>query len=530
MQTSLRLEESTLLTTPRVRARYLLPLLVVLLVIGFCYRSPWSASNLETVPDSVEYAVAAQRFVLTGHYNIVINGVVHPPRYPPWFSVLILAPLYALAPGELGIGILAVLGFAVALALLAYLLGYRLAGELGGCLAAIAVVFSIVFMDAARQIMMDIPAAACGLFACWMFLRIYRQPTRRDYLLAGIAIALAVGLRNTNALLLAPFLCLAVRQRQQALARLALLLLPVALLTAATLVYNQSAFGDWRRNGYEYWCAVPYDYLGLTFSPAYIARNLHDLSAPDILVSLALGAIGIAIFRKERQAELGPILIFLALAAVPMSLLYLFYFALGQRFHLIALSLLRVLGAAGLATLIPETFQRRVWLLPALVGALALLAALGLRTDPEPLRREIAEAMAQALPKNAVIITAIDPVYLEPTVLRGTQRQVVPSTRGVEYASKLVTPRRVAVLDPPARSPKDHRAPGLRRGGAYDACPYTADEALDRIADWVRAGVPVYLDSSPVSIGTPAWKQLHHRYYVVADTPYPWLERLTAPR
>ena len=52
--------------------------LLLALAVGVLYRSAWSAGELETVPDSVEYAVAAQRFVTTGHYDIEINRV----RYP----------------------------------------------------------------------------------------------------------------------------------------------------------------------------------------------------------------------------------------------------------------------------------------------------------------------------------------------------------------------------------------------------------------------------------------------------------------
>ena len=59
------------------------------------YRSPYSASNLDFPPDAQEHVIAAQRLVLFGSYSIEINGVSYPPRYPPWFLVLVLAPFYA---------------------------------------------------------------------------------------------------------------------------------------------------------------------------------------------------------------------------------------------------------------------------------------------------------------------------------------------------------------------------------------------------------------------------------------------------
>src|SRR6185436_4539403 len=106
------------MTPPRSQA-----LLVLLLaaVAGFkLWRSPHSASNLEIVPDSVEYTVAAER--LTAHlgYTIVVDGVTRPPRYPPWFSAAMLAPVLALARGELGAAILPVFACGVLAVLAAF--------------------------------------------------------------------------------------------------------------------------------------------------------------------------------------------------------------------------------------------------------------------------------------------------------------------------------------------------------------------------------------------------------------------------
>ncbi len=534
---------------PAVRLEFLLPILVCVLVVGLYYRSPWSAGDLEVVPDSVEYAVGAQRLATTGHYTIVIDGKAYPPRYPLWFP-LVLAPLYMLGPRELGIGILGVIAFDLLAALATYRIGRRLAGEWGGCLSVAFVMLSANFTRYGRQIMMDGPATALGLVACALYLRLREKPNGRDFLLAGAAVALAAGFRNTFALLFLPFLVLAIRPQaltedggrgtdgapsgvaasplRRVAASVFLLLLPGILVGAGTLFYNHSAFGSWTRNGYQLWCAVPYDYLSLTFSPSYLLRNLHELAASDTVISIGMAAAGIAAVWRRRPSPLRPLLEFLLLGPLPVSVLQLFYFSAGERFHLLTLAVLRLIGAAGIAARLPGAVTRRRWALAGLVAAGALAAIL-LRSEPEPLRREVVETMGATLPRNAVIITILDPVFLEPYVLRGTQRQELPICRRVEYASKLVCYRKVPRLDPPPVSEVDHHAEGLLRGGCLDPCPYTALESPGRIEELARQGLPVYLDSGPYTAGIPEWKALWHRYHWAPDPRCEWLDRLQWP-
>src|ERR1700722_18237324 len=101
----------------------LLPILIVLLATVHLYCPPAQVAELEVDPDSVEYAVAGHRFASTGRYEIVVNGQALPSRYPPGFSVLFLAPVYAFAPGQIGNGIFAVWMAGILAALFAYLIG-----------------------------------------------------------------------------------------------------------------------------------------------------------------------------------------------------------------------------------------------------------------------------------------------------------------------------------------------------------------------------------------------------------------------
>ena len=95
-----------------------------------------------------------------------------------------------------------------------------------------------------------------------------------------------------------------------------------------------------------------------------------------------------------------------------------------------------------------------------------------------------------------MIVTSLDPVYLEPLVLRGTRRVVIPENRAVAFASRVVTPVRIDAPIPPPTDANDHRCPGLLAGGAREVVAFTADEKPERIAEWVRAGRPVFVDTS----------------------------------
>ena len=59
------------------------PLLALLLTAAvWFHRTPYSASNLEVPPDTVEYALAPLQFLETGHYEIIVEDRGLPPRYP----------------------------------------------------------------------------------------------------------------------------------------------------------------------------------------------------------------------------------------------------------------------------------------------------------------------------------------------------------------------------------------------------------------------------------------------------------------
>jgi hypothetical protein len=507
------------------RLRFLPPLLVAVFATLQLYRSPWSASNLEVVPDAVEYAIGAHRLATLHRYDIELNGIAYPTHYWPWFPAL-LAPVYAVAPGEIGNGIVTVLAFAVVAVLAAYAIGDRLSGAWGGAAAAVALTQCRLFAGHARFVLTDVPAVALALVGCVLFLRMRERAWRRDWLLAGAVAALAGALRGVAIVIAVPFLFLALRRRRP-IRDLATLLAPTALLAVATAAYNHATFGDWRRSGYQFWWPVPCDYPNLLFSIDYLGGNLRSLASGRAVAAAALGAAGVAALLARRATALRPVLAYSAVVAGGVTATHLVYFYPSLRFHLLAISVLYVLAGAGIAALLPRAIARRTGVLAALL-ALALLAPRP--RDPAPQRRLVAAAIARATPPDAVVVSGIEPVYLEYFIARGTQRRVVPASRAVEYASKAIAPRRVARPDPPPHGATDHRAEGLLRGGARDVVPFTADEAGDAIAGWVRSGVPVYLDASFLPPGFSYESVLGSALGLEPFAAHPWLARLAVRR
>ena len=528
--------------TPLDRSRRWWPPLVVILAAIHLYCPPTRVAELEVVPDSVEYAVAAHRFATTGKYEIQVNGRALPPRYPPGFSVVFLAPIYAIAPGNIGNGIVAVWAAGVLAALFAYLIGQRLSGPWGGVLAAVLLVQHPQFIDYSHLIMTDVPAVALGLAACWLYLRVrvQEQPPVRIYVIAGVIVALSISIRPLTGLLAIPFI-LDIAQRRESgkgiWRKLFAVAIPGSTTIAATSFQQWHAFGDWRRTGYQFWLAVPYDYFSLTFSPRHLKDNLElfERSYPHanlLWVPIAIGVIGIVALSRKRAPNLSAVLFFLLLTALPLSLVHLFYFFRDIRFHLLLIALLSILGGSGIAALIPRAARQRAWSALALV-ALAILIPRPSREsqdEPRPIRYEVATTCAKLLPFNAILISGVDPDYLEQMVARGTARRILPLDRETQYATSILAWRRIPNPSPPPRNAADHACAGLINGGDERLYPFTADEAMGPLREWVRSGVPVYLELESREPKDRSLTMLRSAFRFVAVSPAePWLVRLTLP-
>jgi len=490
------------------------PVVVILSAIAavVLYQSAYNASDLIPPPDAGEYALGAHRFVYEGSYTIAIQGRRLPPRYPPWFSVIFLAPAYAVLGPEPGNAVYPITVLGIAGVVIAYFLGRRLSGDNGGVLAGLAVLSVPTYGFLGRLVMTDVPCTVLLLGICLIYVRIRDSAETRNasFLLAGILIALVALVRPVDSAAALPFL-LAVRSASRLRKRLVLiccLIGPLCVAVIMTLIYNASTFGSMTRNGYQFWSPVPYDYPWLTFSPSYVAANLRTLWVSKL--PLQLGALCLALganyrFRNRhtpvdtvRWRQIRAMIEFLLLGTGPIVVFHLFYYWREFRFYLPALSVSAVLVASIVGGWLPNL--PRVVLLPFLVLTLLILSDLRFgMPGPPPYRRLAADRIKDTTPNDAIIIAAIDPVYLEYMVGKGSQRRIVPISRSIEYANKLIAYRKIQDPTPHPRDALDHRCPGLANGGAKEAVPYVAVENLDDLRAELAKGRRVFVETTSMA-------------------------------
>jgi hypothetical protein len=517
-------------STAEARSRWTLFLfaLVIALAAVKLWRSPWSASDLSVVPDSVEYAVSAQRVATLGRYDVEIAGMAYPPRALPWFPLL-LAPAYAIAPHEIGAGIVVVWLSALAAVSAAFVIGKRLAGDWGAVAGALALASFGEFRRDATKIMSDVPAVAFGLMACAVYLRMRRSETRaRDWLLAGFLCAAAFAIRIELLALAIPFLMLAPRERARGVRRTLLFASPIVAVAIASAWYDQSALGAWNRTGYQFWLPDLYADMSRVLSASFVGANLAGFGAVWSLAAIALGITGAWLLLRRRSAEARALITFACLGALPGTLFHLIYYYQDLRFHLLTLSILCILAGAGIAAAIDEDSRRRApWALPLL--AIATLA-LPSSPEPEPFRRIVADTLARETPRDATILSAIDAVYLEPTLLRGTGRQVVPLSRDVEYAARSVKRGWLSSLDQLCCMGVDGSAVSIDSESIEPACTITAADHPELVRDWVRGGEPVFLDASFAPKDFPREQILGDELVLVPVKGSTWLSRIELRR
>jgi 4-amino-4-deoxy-L-arabinose transferase-like glycosyltransferase len=503
-------------------------LILVLIAAVWLYRTPYNASNLDVPPDTVEYALAPLQFLETGHYDIVVEGRPLPSRYPPWFPMLVILPAYVLFGHDPGNAILPVTLSAIAGVGFAYAIGKRLGSGAGGILAGLGVLFVPSYSNWATQVMSDVPATALMLATCLLYLRL-RAGSRSlpNYFGAGLLIALATLFRPVFAAMLFPFLLEIFRERKAFIRSATALLLPLAAAAAATFAYNARTFGSPLRNGYKFWAAIPMDYPSLIFSAAYLKMNLWVICRSVFPLYLAACVVAWLVVRKREPATLDSsrrlfrdLLVFLLLTTGPILLFHLFYFFPGDRFYIPMFAGAAVFAGGMLGLL----FSVRTTRLLRLLLPVILLLGIGARIavpEPVPHRRLAADRVRSGTPPNAIVISTIEPVYLERLAAFGSARRIVPLSRDVEYASKVLVSKRIDLPNPTALNWRIGRTADLLRGGAQDAVRFVASEQLDAIVTQAKAGTPIFLDTTFVRESDgDLLNQLQQRFSFVKRAPF----------
>jgi hypothetical protein len=483
----------------------LLPLLLGAIAAVLFYRSPFVASDFRWVPDSQEYSIGAYRMMNEGRYSLRINSAEYPPRYPPWFS-LIIAPFYIMPGSDPGNSIWPVYFFAIAGVVAAFFAGKAISGTVGGVLSSGLIMLLPLYRHFSQEVMTDVPTAALYLIGLVLYLRIAvcRSPRLSLFVLAGIVSGLAYGIRSSSLTLLLPFVIIALREMNYSLIRLVTAAVPSMLVTIATMWYNAVRFGTPWRNGYKFWCPVPYDFPKLTFSLDYLRENVLQMNHAGVFTyGCALIIAGSLVFflrRRWNDVELVksqnhyvPGLRFLLLTMVPILVFYSVYFFNATRFYLPVVAVLASLVGSflgGIVQRLPSKAVANVFVSIALISSVIFRIN---QQEPPPLRRLCAENIVRCTSSGSVIISAIDGAYLEFICNKRGTRTFLPVNRTVEYASKLICRKRPERLNPLPSSSRDHRCIGLRMQGAEEVYPKTADEDHESIAKMLRKGARVYL-------------------------------------
>ncbi|MBN2300900.1 MAG: glycosyltransferase family 39 protein, partial [Lentisphaerae bacterium] len=456
--------------------------------------------------DSTEYAIAAYHFATAGQYSIKIDGQQLPPRYPPWFSVLLLAPVYLITGGGIGTGIFAVTVMGILGILAATYLGRQVAGAVGGILSATSVVSLSLYREYSAHIMTDVPCAALIPVTCALFLHVRRSRSNRlnVYLLAGFLAAVCASLRPVSGAVILPFLyhTSQLRPFRSTITKTVCLLFPLFALSVASMLYNLQVFGSPFRSGYNYWCAVPYDYPNLVFSIRYLSANSAAFLASGAPALILVATVLFLLCKKRKNEErrvalqaAGDIALFGILSSGPIILFHSAYFFPDARFFLPVLCITAVLCGSLLAVVLPHISRSALLVAEMLLLVIAIAVRCAM---PEhlPIQRIAADNICSYTPNDALIISSINPVYLEFMVGTGTNRKVIPFSRSVEYASKLLVSERIAHPHPLPSHWSDHRCRGLIKSGAKEVIPFVATENMEAIAAAVRNGQSVYLNTS----------------------------------
>jgi 4-amino-4-deoxy-L-arabinose transferase-like glycosyltransferase len=507
----------------KILRRRLLTLAVpILLAIVFLKTGVYEASNLPTTPDSVEYAIAAHNYVTEGVCKISYCGQWFPMRYPPWFSLFIIVPAFKVFGLAIGNAVIPVFLFGVAGVILAFFLGKSISNSFGGFVASLLLLALPLYRAYSKVVMTDIPSTVLLLGTALLFVDSQRRKNTSLLLLftAGAVVSLSASLRPLTIVAALPFVFVFFLPNSKLsfvrkLLALLVFSVPSVLFLGAAMYYNSLNFGSPFRNGYNYWCSIPYDYPTLTFSIGYIFRNASvflQTFIPFLLVAFILVFMlpkfkGVKFHSLTflKSTEFYSLLFFTAMISFFIVGFHLLYFYSERRFFLPVESLLVVLIGGAYADFLPLRFKRgRALVISSLVVVCLFLVLKFTFTPTENFdynRRVVVDEILAKTPSNAVVISSIDPIYLNfmTRLSVGADRIVVPTSRRVEYASKLIMQRNTQKLFPPPTRWWRHCDKRLIELGAKKAIPWVANEDFSILLALAREGRPVYIDVTHIS-------------------------------
>jgi hypothetical protein len=495
---------------------------VVILVASAFFRA-----QAVLIPDSAEYLALASRLAIEGRLDFLVDGKELPSRYSPWFSLVFVYPWLRLGVPVWEIGFLPPV-FALINSLLVVRIVQLMTPLLPRSfhlLVGAGVFMLPVFVFVSGELLTDLVAMWLTLLSLYQFIRMrdfladrdadtFRpRPPRYTVLEAGITIALAALVRPLSATLVLPWMigaCTGCRSKKaQSVSESALLLAPLAIAVSVSLLVNVLQFDVPLRTGYQFWCPWPYDYTEFVFSLEYLARNLGTLGRdPVFLLILILACAPRDLVKKIAQRCGEPLLeavearsahrslvSFVGLGIVTASLLHLVYFYPSMRFFLPLEVVLWILAWSKWRELTMR--WSRAAFSVVIIGLAAQVMA---QPQVAPTIGALRSRVEACVPNDSVIISSLHPMLVSEVLLRGSNRIFVPTSRSVEFASKVTAAHRISLSDEQRRSlvvpvPPgiDHRQRWLLEGGAREAYVWVAVESPQMLKDLLGIGHRTFL-------------------------------------
>lgn len=506
-------------------------LCALLLGAGFFLHRGEAGLNRLAIEDALEYYVGAENFVKEGSYSFEINSQQQPSRFPPFFSTVILAPFIDLGrlsniDGPTMAYVPVLLMTLVALSA-GFLLGASISNVWGGIAALLGCLLLPELRYFSGQIMTDAPFAALWLVGLLCFLMQLEAEDGKQsrWVIPGLIVAGAFGLRPLGIMLLVPWIILFSLQSRgrklfNVLADLIMLVAPTVILTGSNLAYNRKVFGEPFRTGYHYWMSIPYDFSELTFSLRYVAENLTVLAGETAVLPalFVIAAIVVSARRPELEAvficnrgRVAGTLIYLLIPGLGLILFHAVYFYSASRFFL-PVSIILMALAAGLVGGFLNKLKTSPYALILSLGVAGMLARAVFVATDDPATGDLRAVLKlkDIVPPTATLVSAHNPLFLEHFVNAGTQRRLIPWSRELPYASKLIT-----LSKPPAEIAagahwSKHRFKGLNQmADTIDPYPVVMKEAPRLFAKWLKQKRLVYVDTSLLSQEDLEWVTKH---------------------
>ena len=440
---------------------------LLILAIGGCvlYSPADPVWRPAVAPDATEIYYAALNRQNGLGYTISLNGKQYLPRYSFGLETLFVRPLLVLGWGPHHALNVATYCGILNLALM-YLLVRSMGTAWAAALAAVLLLLAPDYGLAARDLLSHTPCLTLLLLVALCL------PTCRSHPWAWVVVGLLTGIsvctRPLNVVLVPALLLAGIGMYRNnfrtLLGGIVAFLLGFLPFLIPLLISNSVEFGSITRNGYAYWCSVPYDFTDLTFPlnraslssglsvflfpfRQFLSRTAEVTPGSTLLIVLVVVTFASAWIRMFRSGGNGRTIAIFSMAVIAgvgalhvayafkMAWLFLPCYALIIPFMAIAL------------TRSQETDSGRSLFGPAWCLALCLVALgsrrmiCGMDADSRRETGLVVQSLSTRLPEDCVFVTSLDPLTMQMELATNYDRVIIPLSPFSEYASKVVVRR-----------------------------------------------------------------------------------------